>query len=688
MRGKFRPGVLWACVFLRHEQVLPATEALLELSAAENQWISTGTLSARESVETHTGLLHGTSLDTFDGRVEHQSPVDSRPCENSPITDKPELGALRKSALTKGFGAILALVLCALFLSAERKTRILSTPESSSKEEPSYPSRKAAGEDASTQENGTASKRPVGDKSEALRRLQRVRVLLPAASRLAAAVGTTEAQKLLGSVQKAFSEARSAAESDEKRLESSLNDGMQALRSLHQAALQQAKVLAQDGAQVPVFSLLESEEVEGSMENELEHVIEGDTVLPFMVYLRSLQESVIGLSRRFEDAHERLLAETHFADERDEYMLVSAVAELEWLLSLGERKRQVIQRATTLKGCAICGIRIHLRCHVEEWMRTLQGSMELLQAYVGLVSNAIQSSFENPNPLELAEEDSSSVHNLRRKLTEVKELLSELRKAKQDVHASTSVGSAAAAFKKAEQIKGEAQTLLDDCWDTTKVLPSPNHELTTSDTALLARSATKALVIADEENAAIGASLSTVYSRCSDALQKSDTAMANAKHINPAVAEQLRAHAKETEDRVALHMKRIQHSATQLQSTEDLTDAIMLLEDLGEHIPVLVECNKRAVLLVLESYLHTLLEEDIQASVKAAAHAFSSKLTLTGPNKMLFEKLQRRFNKAKMAATKAANLTEAAQAAAKIRMHGEALSDFASDLRRGRVEPP
>ncbi|CDJ27042.1 uncharacterized protein EMH_0079020 [Eimeria mitis] len=668
--------------------MLATTEAGLAVADDENRWLSTGTLTMAEPADSHGIFNAGTSLDALDGHIEHQSTAELRPISSSATPDvpcpKPERRLVRISSLTKGLGAFLTLSLCVWFLSAGKKPRPVSS------EGASEPSDDITGKGFSTQSGSLAITPLVGSQSEELRRLQRVQMLLPSASRLAAAIGTPEAQKLLGSAQKASTEARLAAKSvlDGKRLTVSLNSAVDALRSLHQVALQQAKALVQDGADIPVFSLIESEEVEDSVKNEVDHVIEGQSVLPYMVYLRTVQESVIDISRRFEDARKRLLAETEFSDERDEQMLVSAATELEWLLSLSERKRQAVRRATTLKGCAISGVRVHLKCLVEEWTRTIQGNAELLHAYVDLVSSGIEASFEDYSPADLAVEDTSTVCTLRRKLAKVKELLSEMRRAKEAVHTSQSVGSSVAAFKRAEQLQGEAKDLLDDCWETTKLLPPPKSELSPSDVAVLGRTAKKLQIVTEEHNAAVGDSLSVVYRRCSDALQKGSTGEESAKYINPSVAEQLRAEALATEGKLALHYQEVQEAVAKLQNAGELTDALILLEDLEGHIPVFVECNKRAVLLVLETYLQTLLEEDIRASVKTAARTFSSKLILTGPNRMHFEKLRGRFNKAKTAVNKATTLTEAAQAAAKVRMHADALSDFASIQWRGRLEPP
>ncbi|CDJ54007.1 hypothetical protein, conserved [Eimeria brunetti] len=689
MRGNFSAKVLWVCVLLRHEQLLPATEAFAALATAGSLLHSTGTLSISEYDETHSNLLQGASFDTFAARAASQGAPDLRPVDNSLTSDVPlpklERRKVRNSALAKGFGAILALCLC-FWLVSNNKGKVPTELGGAANE----PSEETAGEEASAHDSGLTNKSSLSGQSEELKKLQKVRALLPSASRLAAAIGTTDAQKFLGTVQKASSEAEFAAEYalSSKSLGASFNGAMDALRSLHRLALQQATALAQDGAEVPVFSLVEPGEGESWVEDELGHILEGDTVLPFTLYLRSLQQSVIDISRRFEDARERLLAKAEFSDEGDEQMLVSATSELEWLLALSEKKRQVVQKATTVKGCAICGVRIHLKCHLEEWIRSIRGSAELLHAYVGLVSNSLEASFQDPSSTAHTVEDSSNAYTLSKKLADVKKLVGEMRKLKQAVHERTSVASAAADFKKAEQLMGEAQTLLDDCWETTKSLPSPNDVLGTADSALLERTAAKAQVFADEQNAAIGASLSIVYRRCSDAIQERDKVTGNTKHISPSVAERLRAGAMATEKKVAVHYQEMQKIATQLQGTHDLKDAISLLENLEEHLPALVECNKRALLLVLESYLQTLLEEDIQASLKAATRAFSSKLILSGPNKVLFEKVRGRFNRAKTAASEATNLTEAAQAAAKIRMHAEALSEFAVDQWRSRLPRP
>lgn len=684
MTGKFSAGLLWVCVLLRYEQMLPATEAFLAHMPAEDMWPTAGTMSISEFAETQTDLLLGASLDTFEERVENLATTESRTIGSSPTlgvpSPKPEVKGSRKPAVFKGLGAILALVVCVWFLSADKKTGAVSEAGSALGDEASEPFYEAA-EGASTQDYHLASKLLVDDELKERRRLERVRGLLPSASRLAAAVGTNEAQKQLINLQKALSAASLAAKSplNDNRVEESLTCAMDALRSLHRTAVQQATVLAQDGAEVPVLSLLDSGELEDSVKNELQHVIDDESVAPFTVYMRSLQDSVIDMSRRFERSRERLLAATEFTDEKDENMLVSAAVELEWMRTLRERKRQVVSRATTMKKCAVCGIRVSLKFEVEERIRIMQGSVELLGARLSLISNAIEDSFETSSAPKRAVEDTGKLHTVRKKLADVKELLNEVKKEKEAVHVSSSVGSAAAAFRKAEQIMGEAQAMLDDCWDATNDLPPPNQELSTGDIAILARSAAKAQAIADEQKAGVVSNVAVVYNRSSHGVQEDGTVVESIKRISPLVAEQLRAQAKETEEQMMWHYQDMQEAATQLQTTDELTDGMILLGNVHEHVPNLVECNKRAVTLALDSYLYTLLQEDIQASMKAVSRVFSGETLFTAQNRMHIEQLRRGFNKAKTAVSTATTLTEAAEAAGKMRMNAEGLTDFARD---------
>ncbi|CDJ59919.1 hypothetical protein, conserved [Eimeria maxima] len=651
-------------------------------------------LSTSESAEVHetqTDPLFGTTLDTVEERIDHQLMVGLMPI-HSPTADVPppklEFRPLRAAALTKVFGTFVALAIGFWLVSASGKTRSVPHVGGAMSEETYGLSKNAAGGEASTHDEDTASETTANDPSEEMRRLQTVRGLLPAASRLAAAIGTSEAENILSSVHKSFSVVGHTAglALDSKRIEDSIKSGLQGLRLLHTVALRHAAALADDGTLVPSFSVLESEEVGTWVEDEIKHVFEGDTVLPFIVYMHSLKQSVIDISQRFTRARDRLSMVTPFRDERDEDRLISAAAELDWLLSLGERKRQMIERAATLKDCAISGVRIHLKYHVEEWIRTLQGSLELVHAHVDLVSNDLESSFENSSTLEHAVEDTGNIHTIRRKLAKVNDLLQGMRRAKQAVHESTSVEIGVSAFKEAEQLMKEAQDLVDDCWEAANTLSSRQVELSSSDVALLESAAAKTRVIVDEQKASIVASLSIVHNRCLDALHGDGTMMASAKHINSSVAEHLRSQAFSIEQMVASRYQGMQNIATQLRETKDLKDATSLLENLEEYLPIFVELNKRAVLLVLESYLHIMLEDDIQASVKIATRASSSKFLITGPNRMHFEDLRLQFDDAKKMANNASNLTEAVKAAANVSQHAYALNDFAEGRWRGQPD--
>ena len=195
----------------------------------------------------------------------------------------------------------------------------------------------------------------------------------------------------------------------------------------------------------------------------------------------------------------------------------------------------------------------------------------------------------------------------------------------------------------------------------------------------MARSAAKAQAIADEQKAGVVSNVAVVYNRSSHGVQEDGTVVKSIKRISPLVAEQLRAQAKETEEQMMWHYQDMQEAATQLQTTDELTDGMILLGNVHEHVPNLVECNKRAVTLALDSYLYTLLQEDIQASMKAVSRVFSGETLFTGQNRMHIEQLRRGFNKAKTAVSTATTLTEAAEAAGKMRMNAEGLTDFARD---------
>ncbi|CDJ43330.1 hypothetical protein, conserved [Eimeria tenella] len=694
MWGNLTFHVLWANFLLINGQLFKSIGTFTVLFA-DNPLFSTALFLSYDYInedygKTETVVLPVSNQDVSETTAESWPEADSTAANTGQASKvpstRPRAGVARTWTTGESLIATFAfLSLC--LLAAHKKKRPALKEQKQWTQKEGQPFGTLEGGSSSAQEREGTSESPVSaHKAKEQSRVEIVRGLLPLAVRLALALDSQESQVLLDGARESVKKAEAAGASATKEAgrEMHLDNAVQALRRLHQMSLQQAQALAKAGSKVPNFSLLDQDESGGVMTALLSDIIEGEAVFPFVVYLRSLQQSAINVCQKFDVAHKRLLMSARFANEADGELLLSAAAELEWLRSMGDRKAHILQRARKVEETAMSGIRIRLLSTVEEWMRTLHLTCTVLNVYVGLVPDTVEASPEEGGAS--AYNNSESIQLLMKKLECARELMGSIDREKQAVEASTSVESADASFGRVEKLHEKTLDLLEDCWELTKIMSPPRTELNSEDLALLTKATTETSAFAEIQISSTRANLSTVRGRCSSSLNSRGGELTVARQLNPPLKEQLLDDAVAIEESVAVHYEATQNAVKELRSKNCLADATVVLDEMEESLANLVKYNERSMTLVLQSNLQVFLEDEVESSFRAAEHVFSSGVTFPGPKIADLHKLRSLLNEARKEAGSASTFAEAVQTAAKVRSHAGAIDDMLKNHQRSLLK--
>ncbi|CDI79736.1 hypothetical protein, conserved [Eimeria acervulina] len=661
-------------------------------SVAEKDWPSPDSMVVgSEPGNVSREPSHGTSItDTSVEASISKLPPSSNALSNGNINGRsagrptPKIGGPRKSAMIGGLGFLsVALLFYLGFCTTAHKLKL--TPEEHFFWEYGAvhsPSR-GVNEGASPQEGQPTGTPPLSDQTEKIRRrLDKVKGLLPSAARLATAIGSEEARRLLAAVEENAKPGGMAERNtaDHDMIQTRLHVALDGLRELHRIALHEGETLLGYDADILPVSLPVSHEGHEDLYLLLQEG-EGKTVGAFLKYIRSFEESISDMSRRIADLHVSLSLEPELHDESDGELLVSVAKKLECIRSLKNRRERSRDRAKELVVGATYGVKLVLLHTIEESAWKLQGTLEVAQAHASLILNSQGASIHDDDQTASQVESTERLTVLMSRLKDAETLQSKLGTELRAVRSSESIDTALAAYGRATGLAEEAWALLAHCWALAQDLSIPSFEFDGGESPLLP-TADKIWLRARAKLRRIEETLFLVQKMCIANPSNRITA-SGSEHLNPCIASRL----LEAGSAILRESKKQAKQAKAFEKPEDVTQSVEALAALSraeESAVKLVFLHGDLLLLLLSRKLQNFLEEDIEDCVRTVMNLYSNKSSLAGPDKSFLIELEERFNESLEAVQEAKTFEEAAEAATFVRMHTGAIEDVLLEIGRDR----
>lgn len=514
--------------------------------------------------------------------------------------------------------------------------------------------------------------------AEICARLEKVRGLLPVAKKLASLVAWTESKQLLSRVQESVGalEAQPAETQDSKNLEEALENGLDALRKLHEAAIERADAIMQTEISRSASGLmgLDVEEAPEAI-SEIDEEIEAETVRPFMTFLHSLHERDDGLCCLLGNVRVRLSKGGRFADEQDERLLQAAAEGLEFLYAASESRTQVIRTSEILHKSVFGGLRDLFCMERHEVFMQLYEALALLHLFADLEragERATRDAAETASPPDA--EEQTPLNTLERGLREVAELLPQLSAEAEVMGTATTPVAVFAANARAERLEKQARSLLEMCWKTAGTLPNLPERLSMTHRQVVMRAALSAHKhVVSKANTVKGILSDIAESTSKAAPGRHPSTAHDTQHLNASIRAALLASAGEAADQANMVARDAEELVQILKQLDQLKPTMEYLQRLTRNAIRIGEEEEKVRLLLQRSRLLSFLESDMNYGAIVASRAGSHEVDLSSPVYQKMADLQRQLNAALTAAEKASTLMEAADTVAAVRRHADAL---------------
>lgn len=228
------------------------------------------------------------------------------------------------------------------------------------------------------------------------KRFEKIKELLPAAEKLAAAVGTAKSQSLVETVQGIVSASDGAPSviTDTDQLQENLDKALGALRKLHEAAVEHGNeislalqsVLAH---QIPPLDLYMRDE--GAAEEGKEDEARKAASDFFIKAYQGVYESAKKMSERFINIRGRLLScDKQFESEKGAEMLMDAALSIGCLRATGTELYRLNGHAAELKKAALLEVEMEFMAVHEETFLTVEAAMHVHQMFLEVAGEALR----------------------------------------------------------------------------------------------------------------------------------------------------------------------------------------------------------------------------------------------------------------------------------------------------------
>lgn len=680
--------VCWVLPLLRQALCVATAEASIGLSSSRSAWLSTGASLASESVyrehdATQSASFLDSSLEAIDAIPEDGRPVgfvgvDVEAATNNPLSNS-KLGGYRTSAVATGLGAALALLFCLFLMGTGGQRRSGPRADALGKTDARLPL-DAPREGGIFMRAGKErdKSQPGSPPEETERRLEEVRKLLPAASRLASVVDSDETQILLAKVKENVEHAYQlkGKVSDDREPNDRLDRALEALRTLHRTAILHAEVLIKTGGEIPTFSMLDSSEESVARLTAIEKDMEEEGVLTFIKYLRVLDESILNICRKFSEARNEISTERYFVDETDGEVLAALTDKIEWLRGLENRKRHAVDVALQLEQNMLYAVRTLLFEVHEDTLLRDEGDLGIAKALAAAAGGDNGANGDKETQDDAATQPTNTLSSPSDELEMAEVVLGKLRANLKTVPRNMSLSDILSANRTAEELEAQAGSLLLKCWPLTMDHPHPAEIFRPNIHNMLKDVALKAYWRAVSEKGGLRVTVRTLQAANAEPSGSSEVASSPIPHLNAVLAARLRDSAEDISQQAEKYYSEAKALVEALHSLRETQHMVSHVQKVTATVSPLVKLKNKCCILMLGNCLLKVLDMDIVFSMELAARASSSGATLSHSDQSLLKNLQASFDAAQKAAKEANTIEGAVEAAAIMREKAESMEEL------------
>ncbi|CDJ27044.1 uncharacterized protein EMH_0079240 [Eimeria mitis] len=595
---------------------------------------------------------------------------------------KSKVKGYRRTAVATGLGAALALLLCLFLVRAGVQRRAGPKADLPTKKDSRIPSDATGEAGVSMREDRATDKSPSAtQKTEAERRLEELQRLLPSASRLASAVDSSDAQRLLAAVKEYVDPEDQFDDTllDRRKPSDRLDRALETLRRLHQTAATHAEGLAKNGAESRTFSMVDSKEEALALLSTIEDR-EAEDALLFVDYLRLLDRSISNMCRQFGEARGELSSVPRFVDEMSGESLISLANKVEWLKDLANKKARTVDTAFQMETSMLFAIKAHIYGLREARLLHLESQLGIARALMAAAEG--DNGANRDKETQVADpKQSSRLPSLSEKLASAEAVLVKLRNILQSPDPHITLSDILSASRNADDLEAQADDLLVKCWTLALDHRHPEECLDPRISNMLKDVALKANWRAVQEMASLRVALrnlQTTKTGLQGSPEASDTPPA---HLNTILSASLLKSGEETYAKAEKYYSEIKSLLEALHGLRETKHLVSQVQKATATVIPMVTLTSKLYMLMLDNCLLKLLNMDIQSNIEIAERASSSRSTLSRSERGVLEDLEASFDAAKESARKATTIKGAIEAAARMREKAEAMESLLNKRR-------
>ncbi|CDJ41766.1 hypothetical protein, conserved [Eimeria tenella] len=496
-------------------------------------------------------------------------------------------------------------------------------------------------------------------------KLKKMLELSSAAEGLACAIQTQKAEKVADAVEKQVKKAEELSKKPgrEDSVEKRLQEALKQLRSLDLMALGRGESLAAAAAKLPQFpTVWDARSDIGQHISPTGMLDHEDTLHRLLIMFNSMSSASVEMRQYFEQTKEAFLSRKRFEGEDDAELLTENTENIYFMDTFIESERKFCALAGKLKDCIYEGLRAKGLKELEDRLLPLQEDFTNTQILLEMAKNKYNAGDE------ISLETESSLRSAETKVEMAHDLIIALRE-QVDLVETKSHAEALNAYQAAQEMAEKARALVDDLKAVADAVDglSGDPESLSKDTLIgMAKHIHDACII---ESDAASRFLESVRCRAARGVYVGNQSLTEMFHVLQAeVFDEVLSQMRSIKSKVGTIVSQSWAAFHQSQGAKDSTAALDALKTQAKVLAQLVNAKAEARLLVLDSKLLDLLEEDMDLLQKASNYARVREFPNQSRVAELMEFYDADFENANTAAVEAKTIAGVTRGMVKMRM--------------------
>lgn len=496
-------------------------------------------------------------------------------------------------------------------------------------------------------------------------KLKKMQELSTAAESLACAIQTQKAEKVADEVESHVKKAEALINKPgrEDSVEKCFRKALKQLQSLDLMALGRGESLAASAAKLPEFptlweaisDIIQYISPTGMLDHE-------DTLHRLLIMFNSMSSASVEMRKYFEQTNEAFLSRKRFESENDGAFLTENTENIYFMDSFIESEKKFCVLGGKLKECIYDGLRAKGLKALEDQLLPLQEDFTNTQIRLEMAKNKYNAGDE------VSHETESSLRSAEAKFEEAHDLIIKLRDQVEMVERK-SHQEAFEAYQVAQEMAAKARALVNDLKsvaDSLEGLSGDPESLSKETLKGMAKHIHDACIF---ESDAATRFLESVRCRAARGVYVGNQSLTEMFHVLQAeVFDEVLSQMRSIKSKVGTIVSQSWAAFHQSQAANDSAAALDAMKTLTKVLAQLVNAKAEARLLVLDSKLLDLLEEDMELLQKASNYARVREFPNQSRVAELMEFYDADFENANTAAVEAKTISGVTRGMVKMRM--------------------